>query len=95
VIAADSNLKAIYPDVARCLIQSRSLPASFKPLTHAFVAQPTLSIQEKIDMLVEHEMDLKDKEIKTEKAHIAKSSSRAPKHHYRRSKSDLDEDTLV
>jgi hypothetical protein len=66
VIAADSNLKATYPDVALFLMLSRSLPSSFKPLTRAFVAHPTLSIDETIDMLVEHEMDLMDEEIKTE-----------------------------
>jgi hypothetical protein len=75
VIAADSNLKATYPDAALFLILSRSLPASFKPLTCTFIAQPTSSIEEKIDMLVEDEMDLKDEEIKTQKVHIAKSSS--------------------
>jgi hypothetical protein len=75
VIAADYNLKATYPDAVLFLILSRSLPASFKPLTCAFIAQPTISIEEKIDMLVEYEMDLKDEEIKTEKVHIAKSSS--------------------
>jgi hypothetical protein len=40
-------------------------------------------------------MDLKDEEIKTKKVHIAKSSSRAPKHHYQRSKSDSDKGVLI
>jgi hypothetical protein len=35
-------------------------------LTRAFIAQPMLSIEEKIDMLVEHEMDMQDEEIKAE-----------------------------
>jgi hypothetical protein len=77
-IAADSNLKTIYPDAALFLILSRSLPSSFKPLTRAFIAQPILSIEEKIDMLVEHEMDMQDEEIKAEQAHIAKSSTLSP-----------------
>jgi hypothetical protein len=63
-IAADSNLKITYPDAALFLILSRSLPSSFKPLTHAFIAQPMLLIEEKIDMLVEHEMDMQEEEIK-------------------------------
>jgi hypothetical protein len=54
VIATNSNLKAIYPDAVLFLILSKSLPASFKPLTHVFVTQPTLSIEEIIDILVEH-----------------------------------------
>jgi hypothetical protein len=80
VIAADSNLKATYPDAAVFLILYRSLPSSFKPLTRAFVAQPTLSIEEKIDMLVEHEMDLREEGLNAEKAHIAKSNTKASKH---------------
>jgi hypothetical protein len=68
VIAADSNLKATYPDAALLLILSRSLPSSFKPLTRAFVAQPTLSIEEKIDMLVEHEMNMREEGLNAEKA---------------------------
>jgi hypothetical protein len=38
LIAADSNLKATYPDAALFLIRSRSLPSSFKTLTRAFIA---------------------------------------------------------
>jgi hypothetical protein len=95
VIAADPNLKATYPDVALFFILARPLPASFKPFTRAFIEQPTLSIEEKINILVEHEMDLNNEEIKTEKVHITKASSQAPKHHHRRSKSDSDKRTLI
>jgi hypothetical protein len=76
VIATDSNLKATYSDAALFLILFRSLPNSFEPLIHAFVIQPTLSIEEKINMLVEHEMDILDGEIKIENMHIAKSSTK-------------------
>jgi hypothetical protein len=64
-------------------------------LTHAFIAQPILSIEEKIDMLVEHEMDMQDEEIKGEQAHITKSSTQALKHRHRRSKSDSDKGSLI
>jgi hypothetical protein len=72
VIAANSNLKATYPDTVLFLILSRSLPASYKHLTRIFVILPILSIEEKIDVLVEYEIDLKNEEIKTEKIYIAK-----------------------
>jgi cytochrome c553 len=95
VIAADSNLKMTYPDVALFLILSRSLPSSFKPLIRAFVTQPTLSIEEKIDMLVEYEMDMRDEGLNTEKAHIAKSKSKVSKHYHRSSNSDSDEGNVI
>jgi hypothetical protein len=66
VILANSNLKVTYPNTALFLILSRSLPASFQLLTRTLIAQPTLSIAEKIGLLVEHEMDIRDKETKTE-----------------------------
>jgi hypothetical protein len=95
LIAADSNLKATYPDAALFLILSRSLPSSFKPLTPAFIAQPTLAIEDKMDMLVEHEMDMQMEETKTEEAHIAKSNTKVSKHHYRRSNSDSEEGMVI
>jgi hypothetical protein len=54
-----------------------------------------LSIEENIDMLVEHEMDMQDEEIKAEQAHIAKSGTRALQHRHRSSKSDSDEGRLI
>jgi hypothetical protein len=95
VIAANPNLKMTYPDAALFLILSRSLLSSFKLLTHAFVAQPTLSIEEKIDMLVEYKMNIRDEELNTEKAHIAKSKSKVSKHCHCSSNSDSDEDNLI
>jgi hypothetical protein len=93
--ATDSNLKTTYLDVALFLIQSRCLPSLFKPLTREFIIQPILSIEEKIDILVEDEMVIPDKEIKAEKAHIARNSARALKHRHRRFKSDSNKDSLI
>jgi hypothetical protein len=57
--------------------------------------QPTLSIEEKIDMLVEYEMDMRDEGLNTEKAHIAKSKSKVSKHRHHSSNSDSDEGNLI
>jgi hypothetical protein len=95
LMADDSNLKATYPDAALFLVHSRSLPSSFKPLTHAFIAQPTLAIEDKIEMLVEHEMDMQIEESKTEEAHIAESNIKVSKNRYRRSKSDSEEGKVI
>jgi hypothetical protein len=95
VIAANSSLKATYPDAALFLILFRSLPASFKPLTRVFIIQPTLSIPEKIDMLVENEMDIRDEETKTENTHIAKSSAKVSKYRRQRSDSDSEEGSSI
>jgi hypothetical protein len=95
VITADSNLKMTYPDTALFLILSRSLPSSFKPLTRVFVAQPILSIEEKINILVEHEIDMRDEGLITEKAHIAKSKSKVSKYCHRFSKFDSDEGNRI
>jgi hypothetical protein len=95
LIASDSNRKATYPDAILFLILSRSLLSSFKPLTHAFIAQPTLAIEDKMDMLVEFEIDMRMEENKTEEAHIAKSNTKVSKHRYRHSNSDSEEGTVI
>jgi hypothetical protein len=48
-----------------------------------------------MDMLVEHEMDMRMEETKTEEPHIAKSNTKVSKHCYRRSNSDSEEGTVI
>jgi hypothetical protein len=95
VIAADSSLRATYPDDALFLVLPRSLPDPFKPLTRAFIAQPTLSIAEKIEMPLEYEIDIWDEETKTEMAHIAKSRAKVSKCRRQHSDSDSKEGSSI
>jgi hypothetical protein len=95
VIVANSSLKVTYPDAVLFLILSRSLPASLKPLTHAFIARPTLSIAVKINMLVEHEMDIRNEETTTEEGHIVKSSAKVSKYCHQRSDSESEEGSSI
>jgi hypothetical protein len=95
VIAADSSRKGTYPYATIFLILSSSLPASFKLLTRRFIAQPTLSNPEKIDMVVEHEMDIRTKETKTERAYIAKSSAKVSKYLHQHSDSNSEEGSSI
>jgi hypothetical protein len=95
LIVADSNLKATYPDAALFLILCRSLPIFFKPLIYEFLAQPTLANEDKMDILVEYEMDMWMEETKRQEAHIAKSNAKVSMHRYQRSNSDSEEGTVI
>jgi uncharacterized protein (DUF2344 family) len=60
-----------------------------------FIAESTLSITEKINILLQHEIDIWDKETKTEKAHIVKFSAKVSKYHYQHSNCDSEEGSLI
>jgi hypothetical protein len=82
IVTTNSSVKVTYPDMALLLILSRILYTLFKFLTSAFILQPTISIEETINILVEYEIESKSVEIKTKIVVISKSSSPAPRYHY-------------
>lgn len=92
LVAANPNLRQTYPDEALFLILTRSLPKSFKPLTRAFIAQPNLTIQEKMDMLIEHEMELREEDV-AESAHFSKANAKGSKKRQQTYNSDSDENS--
>ncbi|KAI0999756.1 hypothetical protein K3495_g8444 [Podosphaera aphanis] len=90
LVAPNPNLRQTSPNEVLFLILTRSLPISFKRQTHAFIAQPNLKIQEKMDMLIEHEMDLREEEV-GETARFSKANAKGSKKRQQTYNSDSDE----
>lgn len=94
-ISANSQLKLAYPDAALFHIFCKSLPNTYKPLTRAFIAQPSLSVEEKIDMLTEHEMEMRHEEKTDDRAYAAKSKVKISKRRHQNLDSDSESESQM
>ncbi|KAI6246107.1 hypothetical protein HI914_05646 [Erysiphe necator] len=74
-ISANSQLKLAYADAA---------------LFHFLAIQPNLSVEEKVDMLTEHEMEMRLEEKMSERGYAAKPKVKISNHHNKSLGSDSE-----